>query len=361
MTKIVFTVTTDLNNDQRMQRICNTLSKSGFDAKLIGRKQKQSSPLSKESYSQHRLNCFFQSGKLFYLEYNLRLLVKLLFTKADVFCAIDLDSIFPVLIAGKLKGAKLVYDAHEYFTELPTVVNRPFQKKIWTLVERFCVPKFDSHYTVSKSIADELTNKYGKEFNVIRNLPYQESSEKNEIQLDEKYILYQGAVKEGRSLFQLIDCMKEVDIKLKIAGDGPSLTNLKKYVDEHNLGSKIEFLGNLPVDELKKITRQCWIGVNPLENIGKSYYYSLSNKFFDYIQAGKPQISINFPEYKLINDEFSVAVMIDEFTSLEFKSAVQKLKDSEYYNRLSNNCHEAAKALNWKAEEKKLLEILARI
>src|SRR5688572_26752370 len=121
--KLLFAVTNDLTYDQRMQRICRSLSAWGYDVELIGRERELSVPLSSETFRQTRLNCFFSKGKLFYLEYNLRLLFYLLFTRFDAVCAIDLDTIVPVFIIGKLKGAKLIYDAHEYFTEVPEVVR----------------------------------------------------------------------------------------------------------------------------------------------------------------------------------------------------------------------------------------------
>ena len=79
MKKIVFAVTTDLNYDQRMQRICGSLALNGYQVLLVGREWNVSKPLIAQSYQQHRLKCIFQKGKFFYLEYNLRLFFYLLF------------------------------------------------------------------------------------------------------------------------------------------------------------------------------------------------------------------------------------------------------------------------------------------
>ena len=65
--RIICTVTNDLNNDQRMRRICNTLTESNFDVLLIGRKNKNSIALQSTSYKQVRLNLLFFTGKLFYI------------------------------------------------------------------------------------------------------------------------------------------------------------------------------------------------------------------------------------------------------------------------------------------------------
>ncbi|MGE5108750.1 MAG: hypothetical protein ACM3H8_14495, partial [Sphingobacteriales bacterium] len=67
MKKIVFTVTNDLNYDQRMIRICTSLANVGYEVLLVGRNRKQSSPLDPKPYYQKRLSCWFQKGKGFYI------------------------------------------------------------------------------------------------------------------------------------------------------------------------------------------------------------------------------------------------------------------------------------------------------
>jgi hypothetical protein len=96
--KIIFTVTNDLNYDQRMQRICGTLADAGYDVLLVGRKLKTSLPLSKKITSSDLLKCWFNKGKFFYSEFNIRLFFFLLFKKMDCICAIDLDTIPPLLL-----------------------------------------------------------------------------------------------------------------------------------------------------------------------------------------------------------------------------------------------------------------------
>ena len=46
------------------------------------------------------------------------------------------------------------------------------------------------------------------------------------------------------------------------------------------------------------------------ENNGLNQYYSLANRFFDYIMAGVPQVCVDYPEYKVLNDEFEIASLI---------------------------------------------------
>ena len=112
----------------------------------------------------------------------------------------------------------------------------------------------------------------------------------------------------GRGLEALILAMKTIPMNLKIAGDGDLDKNLKKLVLEQQLSDKVEFLGLIKPEELKHHTNQALIGYNVMENIGLSYYYSLSNKFFDYIHSGVPVITNQFPEYNDLNNTYNCCV-----------------------------------------------------
>src|ERR1700761_2866010 len=76
--RIYFTVTNDLNYDQRMIRICRSLAAAGYSVVLTGRRLPGSPPLRTETFEQKRLHCWFHKGKLFYLEFNIRLFFFLL-------------------------------------------------------------------------------------------------------------------------------------------------------------------------------------------------------------------------------------------------------------------------------------------
>ena len=168
---ITLTVINDLIYDQRMKRICTSLSSAGYNVKLVGRQLGSSVTLNDEPYKQARLGCFFTKGKAMYLEFNLRLLFYLLFTKSDCFCAIDLDTILPCYIASKVRNAKRVYDAHELFTEQKEIVTRPAIQKLWLKVEKFAVPRFALGYTVNHFIKEEFYNRYKVKYEVVKNMP----------------------------------------------------------------------------------------------------------------------------------------------------------------------------------------------
>ena len=144
--RLIFTVTSDISFDQRMDRICSSLSRNGFDVTILGRRTADSLSVAEKPYRCVRFKNFFKAGKIFYIEHNLKLLFYLLFKKVDIICSIDLDTIVPGYLAAKIRSKPFVYDAHEYFPEQAQVVNRPLTKKIWTFVEEWIVPKVKYAY-----------------------------------------------------------------------------------------------------------------------------------------------------------------------------------------------------------------------
>ena len=357
---IFFTVTTDLTYDQRMIRICTSLAQAGYQVTLTGRKMKNSIHLHHQPFNQKRISCFFEKGKLFYAEYNIRLVFYLLFKKMDCIGAIDLDTILPCYFISCIKKIKRVYDAHELFCEMKEIVTRPAIFKMWKRIERFAVPKFSSGYTVNQPIANEFKIMYGVHYEVIRNIallrPLQNVSK------IEKFILYQGAVNEGRCFETLIPAMKAADSKLIICGDGNFMQPARQLVKENNLQQKVIFKGKVPPEELRAITQQAYIGVTLFDDKGLSNYYSLANRFFDYLHAGIPQLCVGYPVYKEINDHFKIAVLVNDTSAQNLAAQLNNLLHNEVvYTELQQNCIKARGMLNWQGEEKTLLQFYKKL
>lgn len=360
MSRITFTVTNDLTYDQRMIRICNSLCTLGYEVELIGVKRNHSIPLKDNSFKQKRLSVFFQTGFAFYLEYNIRLFFYLMFSKSNILCCIDLDTILPVYYASVLKNKIRVYDAHEYFSQQKEIITRPKIYKVWHFIERHFVPKFRNGYTVAESISEEFKKLYGVNYEVIRNVPWLKPFIQSEIKT--KNILYQGSVNEARGFEFVIPAMKQVEATLEIYGDGNFLEQTRQLIDENRLEQKVFLQGKVAPSALDEVTERSYIGINLVEPLGLNQYYSLANKFFDYIQHGVPQITMDFPEYRRVNDEFEVALLIEKLSVESIANAINELLiNEELYRKLQANCMMAREKNNWQLEEEKLKYFYANI
>ncbi len=361
--RIIHTVTNDLNFDQRMQRICTSLTRAGFDCLLVGREKRGSAPLGAQIFQQKRLYCFFERGPLFYTEFNIRLFIFLLVNKFDCVNTIDLDTMPAGCLIGPIKNKKRVFDAHEYFSEVPEVYNRKFVKKCWELIAKICIPYYHKCYTVGDYLAGIFTEIYGKKFEVIRNAPFK-SEHIEPVTLSHRLnqlpiIFYQGALNKGRGLEGAILAMKQLDFaELWLAGEGDLSEKLRQLVAENGLENRVKFLGSVRPDELRALTKKAWLGLNLLEMNGLSYYYSLANKFFDYLQNGVPSLNMNFPEYQKINAAHEVGLLLENCEAEAIATAIILLKnDKSLYQKLVKNCGEAAKIYHWEKEGAVLIKL----
>lgn len=357
--KIVYAlVTNDLNYDQRMQRICTSLQRNGYVVTLVGRVLPDSLPLSAQPFNQKRLRCFFNKGVVFYIEMNIRLILFLLSQKIDIIHAADLDTIGAARIVKLFKNTKIVFDAHEYFTEVPELEGKKVKKRIWTWLGKLCVPKSDAAVTVSAPLQPILKEKYGIEFQLLRNFPLkiQEAPEVAYIEKRENIILYQGAVNSGRGIKEMMQAMLLLeDWEFWVAGKGDLYEECKALKEELGLSKRVRFLGYIRPEELKEITVKARIGVNFLEGISKNYLYSSANKFFDYIQALLPGLTMSFPVYEGVVKEFQVGELVAEIVPHEIVAAVKKI-DKNYMSYVSA-CRKARELYTWDKEEKRLISI----
>jgi len=367
LTRIYFSVTNDLVGDQRVHRIISTLQRKGASVCLVGRKKNNSLPLDNREYETYRLRMLFEKGFLFYACFNLRLFLFLLFRrKIDILVANDLDTLPANYIISKIRKTILIYDSHEYFTEVPELIGRERVRNFWLIIERKILPALKNVYTVSQPIADAYSEKYGVEFEVIHNYPLREKSiDSYKLPFatgGDKLLIYQGAVNMGRGLEILIDAVAEMDgVKLIIAGDGDIRNSLGKKVTENNLESKIILLGKIPFKQLHSLTRIADAGVSLEEDMGLNYRFAMPNKLFDYIQAGIPVLVSDLPEMKKIVEEFKIGMIAVSRDREAIKKLLTILLFDEKQRAFwKQGIEKAAIELCWENEEGKLIGIFKK-
>ncbi|WP_210465295.1 glycosyltransferase [Rufibacter roseolus] len=354
---IVFTVTTDISHDQRMLRIANSLASAGYAVTLVGRLLPGSAEVPALPFRSHRIKCRFLKGPLFYLEYNLRLVTWFFSNRFDIYGTVDADTALAGLVTITWRRKPLVYDAHELFPEMPEVVNRPLVRRFWAFLDKMAFKRAALAYTVSASLVTYFQQKYGRPVHLVRNMPVRQSYAA--LPSSPPYFIYQGALNVGRGLENTIKAMQEVPAQLVICGTGPLMPQLKKLTQHLGLQDKIIFKGNVAPKALAQVTAAAWAGIMLLDNQGLSYYYSLANKFFDYVQAGIPQVCVPFPEYAELNARHEVALLVENQVEEVRTALLTLLHDQEVYQRLQRNCLQAREEWNWETEEKQLLSLYA--
>ena len=356
-------VINDLVTDQRIHRVAQTLHNHGAQVKVIGRSFSGSRPVNDRDYWIVRFRMIFNRGFLFYACFNLRLFFFLLFSKEGILAANDLDTLPANWVVSKVRKMPLVYDSHEYFTEVPELIGRRFVRYFWLLIERLLLPGISYAYTVSEPIAKEYREKYGTDFKVIRNFPQRVHDRPKRPDLlkcgPRRIIVYQGSLNPGRGLESMIRAMKYLsNFQFQIFGDGPLREKLEKQVEETKVGNRVTFMGRKPFSELRSYTRQASLAVSLEENVGKNYLYALPNKLFDYIQAHVPVIVSDLPGMKQIVEKYGAGMVSDTHDPVRLAGIINEMMVNDEKRMVwKKNLRKAAKELSWEVEKDKLINL----
>ncbi len=354
--RVAVLVSNDLTYDQRVSKICDSLQHKKWDVRLIGVLKSGSTSLQR-NYSTQRLNVFFSKGPLFYFMLNVRMFFYLLFHKTEIIWANDLDVLWPAVLMKRLRGTRIIYDSHEYFTEGEGLTGRERIKAIWTRIEERCIPHVDLFITVNESIAEIYRKKYNREVFVQRNMPILEEDESERVELFEtKTVVLQGAyIDPDRGGMELVEAFQYLEgIQLLIVGAGKDLENMKRRIVELQLEEKVNVLPRMSYFELKQLTQRVHLGVSLDKPLHLNYTLSLPNKLFDYIHAGLPVLVSNLVEPAGIVNEFKVGDVIEEVTPKAIAVGILKVLNSSSYNDYKTATKKAKSALHWQADFDKL-------
>ena len=367
--RIIVSVINDLVTDQRVHKTCLTLTQMGFDILLVGRKLRNSLAMDNRPYGSHRMKLVFTKGFLFYAEYNFRLFLFLMFHKFDLLTSNDLDTLLPNFLASKLKGKPLVYDSHEYFTEVPELVSRPGVQKIWKRIEQWIFPKLKDVFTVNESIAGLFEEAYGLKPYVVRNVPFKKmvkiAKTRKELGLPEdKFILIlQGSgINIHRGSEEMVKAMKFITgAVLLIVGSGDVIDTLKKMAEKDDIKEKVIFRPRLPYADLMQYTANADMGLTLDKDTNLNYRFSLPNKIFDYIQSGIPVLASDLPEIRKIIEKYCIGDFIPNHQPESIAQKVGEImNNTEQLKSWKRNLTFAADDLTWEKESEIIKKVYSK-
>jgi glycosyltransferase involved in cell wall biosynthesis len=361
-------VTNDLFTDNRVDKVCLFLIYQGYEVTLIGRKRKASNPLAERVYRTKRFRLIFEKGALFYAAFNIRLALFLLTRKRiDILVSNDLDTLLANYAAQLFRRkSKLVYDSHEYFTEVPELIDRPKVQRVWEKIERHTLPHVQVMYTVNASIAALYNQKYNRSVHIVRNVPPlwkpNVIPSKSELGIPENtfLIIIQGAgINIDRGAEEAVEAMLYIEhATLLIVGDGDVVPQLKKYVNDYDLNEKVLFFGKRPYHELMCFTYHASIGLTLDKPKNINYRFSLPNKVFDYIHAETPFICTNLVEVAQVVEKHQVGWVLETLNPLNLAKLIQWIQAHPSELALKKeNCRKAALLENWENECLQLAQI----
>jgi len=285
------------------------------------------------------------------------------YRKIDIVHCNDLSSL-PIGLLIKLfgKNVAVVYDCHEYETEINGLKGAEKQLKKW--LERFLIRYVNQICTVSDSIAEEYARLYQiPKPHLVLNCPlYVEQPKRNlfrenlGIRSDQTIFLYQGGLSKGRGVELLLEAFSGLDSDknvLVFMGYGPLEKLIQRRAEEEGV---IFFHTAVSPDVLLDYTSSADYGVSFIEDSCLSYRYCLPNKMFEYLMAGLPLVTSNLFEMKRLVETEGVGIVSESNTIESFQQAVMDSLAQDY-SAIQKNVFEARKTYCWENQEKILKEI----
>mgnify|MGYP001770751853 CR=1 FL=1 len=370
MKKVTSIVLNNFKNDSRVLKENISLQKAGYEVQVVALHEEPLAEFEEvQNIPVHRVKLKsrgWSKQKLIQLIKYFEFIYKVVkqYKKSDIIHCNDLNSLPIGVIIKKFfnKDVKIVYDAHEYETELNGL--KGIQKKLVKWLERKLIKYADKVITVSDAIADEYVKLYDieKPSLVLNTPPYKEIQKKNifretlDILEDQTIFLYQGGLSRGRGIEILLEAFKTIDNEnavIVFMGYGPLESLIQNTSKEYK---NIYFHQAVSPDILLDYTSSADFGISTIEDSCLSYRYCLPNKMFEYLMAEIPVIVSNLYEMKRLVELNNIGTVAKENTSQGLKEAIEeavKLDKEE----LKTNIQKLKTIYNWEEQEKVLLDV----
>jgi len=376
MIKVVSIVLNNFKNDSRVLKTNISLQNAGYNVQIVALFEDgiqefetvQNIPvhrvkLKSKNWSKNKLVQLIK-----YFEFLYRTVKK--YKNNDIFHCNDLNTLPIGVIVKKFfnKKIKIVYDAHEYETEIGGLTG--LRKRMIKKLERFLIAYVDETITVSNAIADE----YVKLYNIVKpalvlNTPlYKELIKKDifretlNISQDKTIFLYQGGLSSGRGIEILLEAFKLMDnyennSVIVFMGYGVLEEVIKQAENNYD---NIYFHDAVSPNVLLEYTSSADFGILFYENSCLNHYYCSPNKMFEYIMAEIPVIASNLYEMKRLVENNNIGVVAKQNTPQGLQEAIKqamKLNKKE----LQQNIQKVKEIYNWEEQEKVLINVYTEL
>lgn len=285
----------------------------------------------------------------------------------DIFHAHDLDGLLCAFPAALLKGKILIYDSHELWSNTYPFANLRGIQWLLPILEGLLIRRVKAGITVNESLAQYLSKKYRKKFLSLRNLPVRAKNQPGislrELFGPKKIILHLGAADEGRGMEEMVKSVQYLpeNYILVFLGGGKTESQIKKMTKELKLSSRIKFLPAVLPSQIAFSIKEADLGLVLTQKDSLSYYLSLPNKIFQYLNAGLPILGSNFPEFRKVIIANRIGEVVDPAKTRLIAQKIIKMTQTKLQKKYRRNLENLGKnQYNWEAESNKLLNFYAK-
>ena len=174
-------------------------------------------------------------------------------------------------------------------------------------------------------------------------------------------ICYIGGITEIRGIRELIIAMSDVKGRLDLAGRFSPISIRKEFkaLPSWNKINELGFVDREMVKSILATSRAGIVTFHPSPN----HINSQPNKLFEYLSAGIPVITSDFPLWRKIVKGYNCGLIVDPLNPKEIADAINWIiNNPEEAEKMGKNGRKAVEEhFNWGNEKKKLLNMYQNI
>jgi len=280
----------------------------------------------------------------------------------DVIHCHDLDTLPLGFVLGKLKGKKVVYDAHESFTDmLEGNVHAAVRHGLLRL-ENFLIRRIDLLITVGERLRQYFADRGARHSVVVGNWKRLEDFKRTEQQnLETRRALDipDGAMVvvcitqlfKDRKIEELLQALDTCpDVYLIIGGKGALEGMVQQWAAKNPRLRYVGFVRGTNIADYTCAADVVYYGFDP-EN--PNARFSAPNKLFEALAAGKPLVTGDFGEIAHVVRQVSCGFVLPEYSVEKIREALELLGDVNRRRIMAENAGRLGREeMNWtKGEE----------
>lgn len=251
-------------------------------------------------------------------------------------------------------GAKLVYDAHEWWSGRerhgrPTPRERGRELR----EERRIVARADAVLTVSDGIAARLGRWRATPVTVVRNTFPLLSAPDELAQLPERPrgVVYAGRIGAARDIETLLDAAAGLGLETLLMGnaDRAYLPKLRGF------DANVRIEPARPVDEVDPVLRRVGISMVTLTDTCENHRLALPNKVFHAVRAGVPVVAADLPELRRLVTSYGIGALYRPGDAASLREALAAVTAD--YPALCGRVRRARAELTWDQDAKELVKV----
>jgi phosphatidylinositol alpha-mannosyltransferase len=172
-----------------------------------------------------------------------------------------------------------------------------------------------------------------------------------------KKILFLGRLDTRKGLAQLLPAfallVKEMDIRLIVAGSGPERPRYEKFVSDHNLKEHVHLLGFVPNEELPSVYRSCDVYCSPALG-GETFGIVL----IEAMASGTPVAASRIAGYEQVINDGQNGLLFDPHSPEDIKEKLASVLTNDHLKKtLVKNGLACVKEYDWSYVTDRLVEI----